>query len=150
MLSRVLVSLLGVFVGTAALAADGLVVVSSPYRVQETMDRLEMLVKARDFTVFARIDHAAGAQRVGKMLRPTELLIFGNPRGGTPLMECQQSVGIDLPLKILVWEDEAGRVSLGYNDPAYLAARHQVTTCGQVVQTMQNALMGIAKEVTTK
>jgi len=83
-------------------AADGLVAVKSPHNAKATMDRLEALVKERDLNVFARIDHAAGAAKIGKSLRPTELLIFGNPQGGTPFMECAQSVGIDLPLKALV------------------------------------------------
>jgi uncharacterized protein (DUF302 family) len=150
MLVRWLVLLGSVLVCAVAFAAEGLVTVQSPYSTKETVDRLEAIVKARDFTVFARIDHAAGAQRVGQALRPTELLIFGNPRGGTPFMVCQQSVGIDLPLKALVWEDAAGQVWLGYNDPAYLATRHQVTACGHVVQTMQALLAAMAKEATAK
>ena len=75
-------------------------------------------------TIFARIDHAAGAAKVGKKQRSTEVLIFGNPQGGTPFMECNQTVGIDLPLKALVWEDASGQVWLGYNDPAFLVQRH--------------------------
>lgn len=85
------------------------------------MDRLEDGVKQRGLVVFARIDHAAGASKIGKTLRPTELLIFGNPQGGTPFMECAQSVGIDLPLKALVWEDAMGKVWISYNEPAFLA-----------------------------
>jgi uncharacterized protein (DUF302 family) len=91
-------------------AAEGLSAIKSPYDAKQTMNRLEEIVKQRGLTVFARIDHAAGASKIGKTLRPTELLIFGNPQGGTPLIECAQSVGIDLPLKALVWEDEAGQV----------------------------------------
>ena len=94
--------------------------------------------------IFARIDHAAGAQKIGKTLRPTELLIFGNPQGGTPLMECAQSAGIDLPLKALAWEDAAGQVWLGYNDPHYLVARHDATTCGVAAQNLRKALDGLA------
>ncbi len=80
-------------------------------------------------TIFARVDHAAGAAKIGKTLRATEVLIFGNPQGGTPFMECSQTVGIDLPLKALVWEDASGQVWLGYNDPAFLAQRHGVPQC---------------------
>ena len=125
-------------------AADGLVALKSPYPASATMDRLEEIVKQRGLNVFARIDHAAGAAKVGKKLRPTELLIFGNPQGGTPFMECAQSVGIDLPLKALVWEDEAGQVWLGYNDPSFLARRHDAADC-PVAANIGNALAGIAE-----
>lgn len=130
-------------------AADGLVVVKSPYGAKETMDRLENVVKERGLNVFARIDHAAGASKVGKTLRPTEVLIFGNPQGGTPLMECAQSAGIDLPLKALVWEDEISQVWVGYNDPAFLAQRHGVPQCA-VVPNLRKALEGIAEEATAR
>ena len=132
-----------------AYAADGLTAVKSPYSVRETMDRLESGAKARNLVVFVRVDHAAGAQKVGKTLRPTELLVFGNPQGGTPLMECAQSAGIDLPLKALAWQDEAGQVWLGYNEPAFLAARHGVATCA-VVPNLKKALEGLAAEATKK
>lgn len=125
-------------------AADGLVAVKSPHGAAQTMDRLEAAVKQRGLNVFARIDHAAGASKVGKTLRPTELLIFGNPQGGTPLMECAQSAGIDLPLKALVWQDEAQQVWLGYNDPAYLAQRHGAAAC-PVVENLRKALAGLAE-----
>lgn len=113
----------------ATAAADGLVALKSPYPAKETMNRLEDNAKQRGLTVFARIDHAAGATRVGKALRPTEVLIFGNPQGGTPLMECAQTMGLDLPLKALVWEDAQGQVWLGYNDPAWLVRRHGAAEC---------------------
>jgi uncharacterized protein (DUF302 family) len=126
-----------------AQAADGLVAVKSPHSAPETMNRLEANVKQRGLNVFARIDHAAGAMKAGKTLRPTELLIFGNPQGGTPLMECAQSAGIDLPLKALVWQDDGGQVWLGYNDPAFLAQRHGVPAC-PVVENLRKALVGLA------
>ena len=132
-----------------AYAADGLTTVKSPYSVKDTMDRLESGAKARNLVVFVRVDHAAGAQKIGKTLRPTELLVFGNPQGGTPLMECAQSAGIDLPLKALAWQDEAGQVWLGYNEPAFLAARHGVATCA-VVPNLKKALEGLAAEATRK
>ena len=112
-----------------ASAAEGLIAVKSPHSPINTMNRFEELAKQRGFTVFARIDHAAGAAKIGKTLRPTEVLIFGNPQGGTTLMECAQSIGIDLPLKVLVWEDESDQTWLGYNDPAFLAERHGVKKC---------------------
>jgi uncharacterized protein (DUF302 family) len=83
-----------------------MIAVKSPYGYKETMDRLERVLKERGMNIFARVDHAAGAVKVGKQLRPTEVLIFGNPQGGTPLMECSQTVGIDLPQTALVWEDQ--------------------------------------------
>ncbi len=132
---------------TMAMAADGLVAVKSSRSAKDTMSRLEDVVKQRGLNVFARIDHAAGAARIGKALRPTELLIFGNPQGGTPFMECEQTLGIDLPLKALVWEDGSGQVWLGYNDPAYLAQRHAVAQC-PVVENLRKALSGIAEAVT--
>jgi uncharacterized protein (DUF302 family) len=130
-------------------AAEGLLVVQSPYDATATMDRLEAEVARRGLTVFARIDHAAGAVDVDLELRPTQLLIFGNPKGGTPFMQCAQSVGIDLPLKALVWEDAAGDVHLGWNDPAYIAARHGVPDCPPVGR-IQGALRGIAEAVVAR
>jgi len=128
----------------AAFGAEGLVAIKSPYPAKETMDRFEQNAKQRGLNVFARVDHAAGAAKVGKMLRPTEVLIFGNPQGGTPLMECAQSVGIDLPLKALVWEDAEGQVWLGYNDPAFLEQRHGVAQC-PAVSGLSKALSGLAE-----
>jgi uncharacterized protein (DUF302 family) len=107
-------------------AEDGLVTIASKHSVSESLDRLEKALKAKDITVFARIDHAAGAASVAMPLRPTELMIFGNPRGGTPLMESNQTIGIDLPLKVLGWQDAGGQVWLTYTDPMWLARRHQL------------------------
>jgi uncharacterized protein (DUF302 family) len=137
------------FAAPVAHAADGLVSVKSPYSTKETMDRLEALVKQRGLNVFARIDHSAGAAKVGQTLRPTELLIFGNPQGGTPFMLCAQSVGIDLPLKALAWEDANGQSWLGYNDPEYLAQRHVVPTCA-VAANLKKALGGLADATVAK
>jgi uncharacterized protein (DUF302 family) len=101
------------------------------------MNRLEAEVKAKGMTVFARIDHAAGATEVGLSLRPTELLIFGNAIGGTPLMQSIQTIGIDLPLKALVWQDASGSTWLAYNDPGWLAKRHGL---GQEVEATVSAM----------
>ncbi len=108
---------------------DGLVATSSPYSPGETMDRFEAAAEAAELNVFARIDHAEGAAGIGEELAATELLVFGNPEGGTPFMQCAQTVGIDLPLKALVWQDDEGEVWLGYNDPHYLAERHGAADC---------------------
>jgi uncharacterized protein (DUF302 family) len=132
-----------------AFAADGLVALKSPHPSKATMDRLESTLKEKGLTIFARIDHAAGAAKIGKQLRATELLIFGNPQGGTPFMECAQTVGIDLPLKALVWQDESGQVWLGYNDPAYLAARHGVAQC-PAAAGLKKALAGFAQQAVSQ
>jgi uncharacterized protein (DUF302 family) len=108
--------------------ADGLTTIPSTRSVKDTIDRLDAEVKAKGLTVFARVDHAKGAHDAGLELRPTELLIFGNARGGTPLMQAQQTAGIDLPLKALAWEDAGGKVWLAYNDPEWIAARHGITS----------------------
>lgn len=134
-------ALLAVF--TNANAVDGLIAVKSPYSAKATMDRFELIVKAKGLTVFARIDHAAGAAQAGKTLRPTEVIIFGNPQGGTAFMACAQSVGIDLPLKALVWQDASSQVWLGYNDPMYLAQRHAVADC-PIAENLGKALAGFA------
>ena len=128
-----------------ASAADGLIAVKSSRDAKVTMDRLEDIAKQRGLVIFARVDHAAGAAKIGKTLRPTEVLIFGNPQGGTPLMECAQSMGIDLPLKALVWEDVTGQTWLGYNDPAYLAKRHEAPECA-AAGNIAKALGSIAAE----
>ena len=132
-----------------AAAADGLIALKSPHSAAVTMTRLEEAAKQRGLTVFARIDHAAGAAKISKTLRPTEVIIFGNPQGGTPLMECAQSVGIDLPLKALVWEDAAAQVWVGYNDPAYLAQRHGAPQCS-AVEGLRKALAGLADTAIAK
>lgn len=103
---------------------NGLTTLPSAHSAKSTIDRLEAEVRSRGMTVFARIDHAAGAKEAGMALRPTELLVFGNARGGTPLMQADQTFGIDLPLKALAWEDADGQVWLSYNEPAWLVARH--------------------------
>ena len=105
-------------------AAEGLITIQSHFGPKETMQRLEAAVKAKGFTVFAHVDHSAAAAQVNLSLPPTDLLIFGNPKGGTPLMQNRQSIGIDLPLKALGWQDDDGRVWLSYNEPGWLARRH--------------------------
>jgi uncharacterized protein (DUF302 family) len=136
--------------GAQAMAADGLTTLRSSNRPKETMDRLEADVKAKGLTVFARIDHAAGAAAVGLALRPTELLIFGNAKGGTPLMQSVQTIGIDLPLKALVWQDASGDTWLSYNDPSWLAKRHGLgPEVAATVNALTAALAALAKAATT-
>src|SRR5437016_144767 len=102
----------------------GLAHVANRYSVPDTMGRLETLAKSRGLTIFARIDFSGDAQKVGLTMRPSQLLIFGNPKAGTPLMIASPSIAIDLPLKVLVWEGADGKVWISYNAPAYLQARH--------------------------
>src|SRR5438552_14158980 len=123
---------------------EGLTTGPSSFGPKETMDRLEAEVRAKGMTVFARIDHAAGAAEVGLTLQPTELLIFGNARGGTPLMQASQTTGIDLPLKALVWQDGAGKTWLSYNEPSWIAQRHGVANAEQVVNNLAAALRAIS------
>jgi uncharacterized protein (DUF302 family) len=122
------------------MSEDGLITLASKFSVKETLDRLEVNLKARDIMVFARIDHAAGAASVGMPLRPTELLIFGNPKAGTPLMQSNQAIGIDLPLKILSWQDADGKAWLAYNDPGWIARRHRL---GASTDASVNALAAV-------
>jgi uncharacterized protein (DUF302 family) len=104
--------------------SDGLTTIASAHSVPETIDRLIAAITPLGMNVFARIDHAEGATKVGMPLRPTQLLLFGNPMGGTPLMQDKQTAGIDLPLKALAWEDADGKVWLSYNEAAWIAQRH--------------------------
>ena len=119
----------------------GLTTVPSRFAPKETMDRMETEIGKRGMNVFARIDHAAGAAEVGLTLRPTELIIFGSARGGTPLMQSAQTAGIDLPLKVLVWEDAGGKTWLSYNEPSWIRQRHSVVNAEQVVNTL-GAVLG--------
>lgn len=130
------------------MTAPGLTTIKSGHPAHETMDRLEAAVKAKGLTVFARIDHAEGATAVGLPLRPTEVLIFGNAKGGTPLMEAAQTIGIDLPLKALVWQDTSGETWLSWNDPAWLAARHGLSGVEAAVGRLSALLADVTKTAT--
>ena len=138
---RLLTSLLIVILAAApSVAGEGLVTIGSSFDVKTTADRLEGVLQEKGMTVFARIDHAAGARTAGTPLPPTELIIFGNPKVGTPLMQCQRTVAVDLPQKALIWEDDSGQVWLSYNDPTYLASRHDISGCDAVLEKIATAL----------
>jgi uncharacterized protein (DUF302 family) len=123
------------------MADDGLITVPSQHSVKKTIDRLYAALQSAGMTVFARIDHAAGAEKAGLKLRPTELLIFGSAHAGTPLMQMRQTIGVDLPLKALAWESADGKVWLTYNHPAWLAARHALgPQAGDINALMASAL----------
>lgn len=129
------------------MATAGLVTIASQFGQEETLERLTAAIRSRGLTVFARVDHAGGAVSAGLPLRPTEVVIFGNARGGTPLMQADQAIGLDLPLKALVYRDERGTVWLAYNDPKWLAGRYglgesvapSVTAIGAALQAISSA-----------
>ena len=142
---KLIAALLAMLLLTTTASADsGLVSIKSNHSVKETADRLENILKTKGMKVFNRIDHSAGAKGVGVALRPTELLIFGNPKVGAPLMQCSQSVAIDLPQKAVIWEDGKGNVWLSYNNPDYLADRHAIKGCQQVLGKVRTALNNFA------
>ncbi len=129
------------------MADDGLVTIHSMRSAQDTIEGVEAAVKAKGATLFAKIDHAAGATEAGATLRPTTLIIFGNARAGTPLMKSNQRIGIDLPLKMLVWKDSEGEVWLTYDDPAWIARRHGIDTQFEpVMRAMSATLSEIAQD----
>jgi len=131
------------------MATEGLITIRSGCGPQETMSRFEAEIRARGMTVFAYIDHAAGAGAAGLSLRPTDLLIFGNAKAGTPLMQQVQTIGIDLPLKALVWQDASGTTWVSYNNPAWAAHRHGLDEVANVtVNAMSQALHAIASKAT--
>ncbi len=121
-------------------AADGLIIKPSQHSVGKTLDRLTKILKKKGITVFARVDHKAGGKKVGKKLRDTQVLIFGNPKLGTPLMQSARTIGIDLPMKALAWKDDDGKVWIAYNDPAYLALRHNIRDKHKIFKKMSGAL----------
>lgn len=131
-------------------AAEGMVDVKSSFGVKKTADRLESILKDKGMTIFNRIKHSQAAKKVGVKLRETELIIFGNPKVGSPLMKCQQSVAIDLPQKALIWKDSEGETWISYNNPGYLAKRHSISNCKKVISKIEKALAGITKAAATK
>lgn len=151
-----LVALAALFAGSLAPAADGpealgfndkgMVRWKSPHDVERTLERFEQAARARELRIFARIDHAEGAARIDEPLRPTVVVVFGSAKIGTQLLQSSQTVGIDLPLKLLVWQDDQAQTWIAYNDPEYLARRHGIRDRTDVVDRMQKALAGLATE----
>jgi uncharacterized protein (DUF302 family) len=128
--------------------AEGLTTIPSRFRPKKTMDRLETEIRAHGMNIFARIDHAEGAREAGLELRPTAVIIFGNARGGTPLMQSAQTTGIDLPLKALVWQDAANKTWISYNEPSWIAQRHGLTNSDAVVAKMTALLSALTTKAT--
>jgi uncharacterized protein (DUF302 family) len=148
-LFSVLIILSG-FISTNAFAidTDGIIKIKSKYNVNETINKLEAVLNKKGMTIFKRINHTSGAEKAGMQLRPTELLIFGNPKVGTPLMLCSQTAALDLPQKALAYKDENGQVWLAYNDPAYMAKRHNIQDCEEPLQKVTNALAKFSRAAT--
>jgi len=136
------------FAADGSSAENGLVSVPSTRSVKDTADKLASVLTSKGMTVFTRINHADGAKKVNKELRETEVVLFGNPKAGTPLMQCAQTMGIDLPQKALIWKDENDAVWLSYNDPRYLAARHNMEGCEGALDKVSGALAKFAKAAT--
>jgi len=128
--------------------SNGMIKIKSAHSVSQTIDKLEAVLTKKGMTIFKRVNHTAGASKVGLQLRPTELLIFGNPKVGTPLMQCSQTAALDLPQKALAYKDENGQVWLLYNDPAYMAKRHHIHGCEKAIQKVTNALAKFANVAT--
>jgi uncharacterized protein (DUF302 family) len=126
-----------------------LVTLPSWHNVAETVERLKALLSKKGIHLFAHIDHAAGAQKVGLRLRPSQVLIFGKPEAGTPLMQSQPTIGLDLPLRVLVWEDEAGKVWLTYHPVDFLAQLHHVADRDEAVKALDAGLSALARAATS-
>jgi len=144
-MKKILIALFCGLVGISAAMAEpllekGLISKKSPHSVTVTLDRLEQVLRGKGVTIVTRWSHDAGAAKVGISLRPTELLLFGNPKLGSHFFTSQQTAGIDLPMKALAWQDEHGQVWLSYNDPAYIAGRHGIKDRGKIMQKMTGAL----------
>ncbi len=142
--------LLVLFTVLPLMAAEGLINIPSDFSVEETTNRLENILNEKGMTIFNQINHSDAAQKVGVELRKTQLIIFGNPKVGSPLMQCQQSVAIDLPQKAIIWEDDKSKVWISYNDPRYLGKRHNIIGCDEVMNKVEKALSGITKTAATK
>jgi uncharacterized protein (DUF302 family) len=150
MRQKIIAATTALLVMAAGTAQAELVRKQSPHSVGETIDRLAAVVKGKGLTVFARIDHAAGAKKVDLDLRPTELIIFGSAKVGTPLMQAQQTMGLDLPLKVLAWQDDGGRVWLAYEAPADMAAAHGLPKDNPVIKKVTGALDALTSAAVKK
>jgi len=142
---RIFAAALLLLLSATSALSEKLVALESKYDVKETLDRLAAELDKRGIKVAARIDHAAGAKAIGMELPPIEVLMFGNPRLGTPLMQSAPAIGIDLPMKVLAWQDKAGKVWIGYTAPETLKARHDISDRDEVFRLMAAALDGLAK-----
>ena len=129
---------------------ETLVTIESALDVKQTADKLNTIIQSKGLTLFSRIDHADNAKNAGLELRPTELIIFGNPKVGTPLMKCSQTTAIDLPQKMLIWQGEQGKTWLSYNKPSYLKSRHTIEGCDKVIGKIEGVLGALSMAATSK
>lgn len=143
-------SLMFFFMSIPVMAGEGMINVESDYTVKETAARLENILADKGMTIFKRVNHSDGAANIGIKMRETELFIFGNPKVGSPLMKCQQTVAIDLPQKALIWADDQKRVWISYNDPKYLKKRHKISGCEEIIAKVEKALSGITSAASQK
>ncbi len=148
MLKFKLLIIASLIITTTCFAENGLISVKSNHDVNKTTKNLLNALEQKGMTIFDTINHQQGAKKVEKELRPTTVVIFGNPKIGTPLMQCAQSIAIDLPQKALIWEDAEGQVWYSYNDPQYLAKRHNMTGCEIILTKVTNALANFANIAT--
>lgn len=139
-MGKYIAGLLLIVMSMPVMADNGLVTIKSANDVQSTTDKLVKALNSKGMTVFEVIDHAKGAASIGTELPPTMLVIFGNPKVGTPLMKCSRTAAIDLPQKMLIWTDDTGQTWLAYNDPAYMAKRHDVKGCDEAIKKVTGAL----------
>jgi uncharacterized protein (DUF302 family) len=138
------------FTAFPALSADGMVNIKSAFSVQTTADRMANILNEKGMVIFNRIKHSESAAKVGIEIRETQLLIFGNPKAGGPLMKCKQSIALDLPQKAFIWKAHDNQVWISYNDPKYLVKRHDVTGCEKVISKIGNILKSIVKSASNK
>jgi len=143
---------LSMAVAPAVAAGDGngTIKMESAHDAATTLDRLEAIFKAKGITVFARVDHAAGAKKIGEDMAPTQLLLFGNPKLGTPLIKINREAGFDLPMKALAWTDDAGKTWLAVTDPVSLKARYGLDAASPVIEKMTGAVTAMGKKATSK
>jgi len=148
MLKLNLFIIMSLMISTTCFAEGGLISIKSKHSVNDTTQNLLNALEQKGMTIFATINHQQGAKKVEKELRATTVVIFGNPKIGTPLMQCAQSIAIDLPQKALIWEDKEGQVWYSYNDPQYLSKRHNMVGCEKVLTKVTNALANFANAAT--
>lgn len=139
-MKHIVTGIMIILVSASVFGVEGMASIKSDYSVNKTADRFIKILDDKGLTLFNRIDHQKNAETAGLVLRPTELIIFGNPKIGTPLMHCAQSVAIDLPQKVLIHKDDAGTVWLSYNKPQYLKARHKIVGCDKVFKKISHVL----------
>jgi len=150
MIKKMSYALFSLVLSSSVLATESMISIESSDTVKETADRFEKILENKGLTLFARIDHGKNASDADLTLAPTEVIIFGNPKVGTPLMQCSKTVAIDLPQKALFWEDTQGQVWLSYNNPEYLKERHNIQGCEQVINKISNVLSMLSKAATSK